>query len=228
MMAAAGILILYIDDDPALARLAQKTLGRAGYTVEIATDGPAGLARIAEGGVDAVVLDHTMPGQDGLATLGEIHKRADPPPVIYATGNEDSRVAVAALKIGGWLLVEESDGSSLRAVDQDHPFAEFFNRKTAEVYERAAHRSAANPYFGCRVRGLLEEAGLTDVANEGVTLIARGGELDARIRCMSNQALLQRGLLSQTECAELQNALSDPSFSYITVTVFAAWGKRAS
>jgi hypothetical protein len=135
---------------------------------------------------------------------------------------------VAALKIGGWLLVEESDGSSLRAVDQDHPFAEFFNRKTAQVYERAAHRSAANPYFGCRVRGLLEEAGLTDVANEGVALIARGGELDARIRCMSNQALLQRGLLSQTECAELQNALSDPSFSYITVTVFAAWGKHAS
>jgi two-component sensor histidine kinase/CheY-like chemotaxis protein len=100
MMAAAGILILYIDDDPGLCRLAQKTLGRAGYVVEVATDGPSGLVRIAEGGVDAVVLDHTMPGQDGLATLEQIRRQPDPPPVIYATGNEDSRVAVAALKIG--------------------------------------------------------------------------------------------------------------------------------
>jgi two-component sensor histidine kinase len=100
MMAAAGIRILYIDDDPGLARLAQRTLGRAGYVVEIATDGGSGLARIDQGGIDAVVLDHAMPGQDGLATLEEIRRRPDPPPVIYATGNQDSRVAVAALKIG--------------------------------------------------------------------------------------------------------------------------------
>jgi SAM-dependent methyltransferase len=135
---------------------------------------------------------------------------------------------VAALKIGGWLLVEEPDGSSLRAVDLQHPLAEFFNRKTREVYERVAHRSAANLYFGCQVRGLLEEAGLTDVGNEGVALIARGGEHDARRQCLGFQAFVERGLLSQAECAELQKVFSDPSFNYVTTTVFAAWGKRAS
>jgi SAM-dependent methyltransferase len=40
---------------------------------------------------------------------------------------------VAALRIGGWLLVEEADNSSLRAVDLKHPLAEFFNRKTREI-----------------------------------------------------------------------------------------------
>jgi hypothetical protein len=133
---------------------------------------------------------------------------------------------VAALRIGGWLLVEDVDFSSLRAVDVEHPFAEFFNRKNREILERVAHASATNSYFGCRVRGILEEAGLTDVGNEAVAHIVRGGELDGRLRCMTLQAGVERGLLSQAECAELESVYSDPSFSYITTTMFAAWGKR--
>jgi SAM-dependent methyltransferase len=136
------------------------------------------------------------------------------------------RRMVAALRIGGWLLVEAGDLSSIRAVDAKHPLAEFFNRKTREIFERVSHASAYNPYGGCQVRGLLEEAGLTDVGNEGVALIARGGELDGRRECMTLQAGVERGLLSQAECAELQKVYSDPSFSYITLTGFAAWGKR--
>jgi hypothetical protein len=90
-----------------------------------------------------------------------------------------------------------------------------------------AHSSATNLYFGGRVRGLLEEAGLTDVGNEGRTMIARRGELDARLWRISFQALMERGLLSQAEYVELESAYSDPSFSYVTLTAFAAWGKRA-
>ena len=44
-MSASRPRILYIDDDPDLCRLVQKKLERKGYVVEIATDGPSGLAR---------------------------------------------------------------------------------------------------------------------------------------------------------------------------------------
>ena len=135
---------------------------------------------------------------------------------------------LAALRIGGWLLVEEPDASSLRAVDEKHPLAEFFNRKPPEVFERLSHVSAHNVYIGRRTRGLLEEAGLTDIGNEGYTWIVHGGELDARTMCMTFQAGIERGLLSQAEYAELQKVFSDLSFSYVTLTHFAAWGKRAS
>lgn len=37
------------------------------------------------------------------------------------------RRMVAALRSGGWLLVEEGDLSSLRAVDASHPLAESFS-----------------------------------------------------------------------------------------------------
>jgi two-component sensor histidine kinase len=92
--------ILYIEDDPGLGQLVRRALQSRGYSVELATDGMAGLARIREGGVDLVALDHHMPGQTGLDILPLIREIPDAPPVIYVTGSEDSRVAVAALKAG--------------------------------------------------------------------------------------------------------------------------------
>lgn len=92
--------ILYIDDDAGLARLVQRSLAARGYAVEHAADGAAGLARLRQGGIDLVALDHYMPGQTGLDLLPEIRALPDAPPVVYVTGSEDSRVAVAALKAG--------------------------------------------------------------------------------------------------------------------------------
>src|SRR4029077_21080124 len=99
-MSAPRTRILYIDDDPGLCRLVQKHFERQGYVVEIATDGPSGVARIAESGIHVVALDHYMPNQDGLETLTSIRALAEPPPVIYVTAMQEGRVAVAALKAG--------------------------------------------------------------------------------------------------------------------------------
>lgn len=96
----AAVRVLYVDDDPGLARLVQRTLTARGFETELAADGEAGLARIAAGGIDCVALDHHMPGHTGLDILPRIRALPDPPPVVYVTGSEDSRVAVAALKAG--------------------------------------------------------------------------------------------------------------------------------
>ncbi|MGN6117865.1 MAG: response regulator transcription factor, partial [Nitrobacter sp.] len=64
--------LLYIDDDDALARLVQRGLTRSGFIVEHAATGEAGLARIAQGGIDVIGLDQYMPGLDGLETLERI------------------------------------------------------------------------------------------------------------------------------------------------------------
>ena len=99
-MTDAPLRLLYIDDDPGLARLVQKSLERRGFRVECVGDGASGLARLREGEFDAVALDHYMPGQDGLAVLAEINALSHPPPVVYVTGTQESAVAVAALKAG--------------------------------------------------------------------------------------------------------------------------------
>jgi SAM-dependent methyltransferase len=135
---------------------------------------------------------------------------------------------VAALRLGGWLVIEEPDLSSLRAIDVAHPRAEFFDRQHREIPDRIAQAKLINPYLGRRVRSLLVYAGLAEIDTEGVSRIVQGGEAEARLNCMTLQAFVERGILSQTEYADLQSAFLDPSFSFITRTIFAAWGKRAS
>jgi two-component sensor histidine kinase len=49
---------------------------------------------------DLIAIDHYMPGQDGLITLGQLRNLEAPPPVVYVTGSDESRIAVAALKEG--------------------------------------------------------------------------------------------------------------------------------
>jgi hypothetical protein len=71
-------------------------------------------------------------------------------------------------------------------------------------------------------------SGLTEIDNEGVSRIARGRETEASMLCMTLQALVERGILAAAAYSVLQQALLDPSFSFITLTTFAAWGKRAS
>lgn len=96
------IRLLYIDDDRGLSRLVEKELGRHGFAVACAPDGDAGLEILTAraGDFDVVALDHYMPGRDGLDVLPRIIALPNPPPVVYVTGAEEGRIAVAALRAG--------------------------------------------------------------------------------------------------------------------------------
>jgi two-component sensor histidine kinase len=124
-MASATALprILYIDDDEGLRRLVRRALERLGYSVESAGSGADGVARAAAEHFDLVAVDHYMPGMDGLATLQELMALPAPPPVIYVTGSEESRIAVAALKAGAIDYVVKTVGEDFfdllaSAIDQ--------------------------------------------------------------------------------------------------------------
>jgi two-component sensor histidine kinase len=92
--------ILYIDDDPGIARLVQRHLQRAGFQVTVAAGGQAGLELATRHAFDAIGLDHYMPGKDGLEVLDALGRLANRPPVIFVTGAEEPRIAVTALKNG--------------------------------------------------------------------------------------------------------------------------------
>jgi two-component sensor histidine kinase len=102
--------ILYIDDDEALRRLVDKLLHRRGYSIATAANGHEGVDRAAAERFDLIAVDHYMPGQDGLATLESLRRLPDCPPVVYVTGSEESRVAVAAMKAGAADYVVKSTG----------------------------------------------------------------------------------------------------------------------
>ena len=102
--------ILYIDDEDGLRRLVQKLLERRGHRVSTAASGREGVALVVAEQFDVVAVDHYMPDQDGLATLGALRALPNCPPVVYVTGSEESRVAVAAMKAGAADYVIKSTG----------------------------------------------------------------------------------------------------------------------
>ena len=95
-----GPRVLLIDDDEGLCRLATRALGRRGFGVTTASSGEAGIELASGSQFDVVAVDHYMPGLDGLATLERLRKLPDAPPVVYVTGSDEGRIAVAALKAG--------------------------------------------------------------------------------------------------------------------------------
>lgn len=143
-MGSAPIRLLYIDDDAGLRRLVQRALEREGFAVETAEDGECGLARVAEGGIDVVALDQIMPGLDGLATLARLRATASPPPVVFVTGTQDSRVAIAALKAGASdYVIKDISGEFIplltAAIESAHANARLLAAKeAAEAEVRAA------------------------------------------------------------------------------------------
>jgi two-component sensor histidine kinase len=107
---AAGTRILYIDDDAGIRRLVSRALERRGYHVTVADGGEAGVAAAAAERFDLVAVDHYMPGIDGLETLERLHALPVPPAVVYVSGSEETRVAVAALRAGAADYIVKTPG----------------------------------------------------------------------------------------------------------------------
>lgn len=173
--------ILYIDDDPGLGRLVQRGLQARGHSVELALNGEAGLARARAGGIDLIALDHHMPDQTGLDLLPALRALPEPPPIIYVTGSEDSRVAVAALKAGAvdyvWKdvqgqfreLLGEAVDTALRqeALRRDKERAEVAVREArdrAELLLREVNHRVANSLTLVAALARLQTNAVTDPA----------------------------------------------------------------
>jgi diguanylate cyclase (GGDEF)-like protein/PAS domain S-box-containing protein len=92
--------ILYMEDDPGLARLLQKSLQRRGYVIDTAADGEEGLAKLAATRYDLLLVDYDMPFFGGIDVIRTLVKRGDLLPIIMVTGQGNEEVAVEALKLG--------------------------------------------------------------------------------------------------------------------------------
>jgi two-component system, OmpR family, response regulator MprA len=92
--------ILVVEDTGAVRRAIVRVLEVQGYAVEGAGTGEDGLARLAAGGVDAVILDVNLPGIDGFAVCRELRARGDRTPVLMLTARDTVGDRVAGLDAG--------------------------------------------------------------------------------------------------------------------------------
>ena len=92
--------MLLIDDDNRLAELLVGYLAPQGVTLVHAPGGQAGLAQLAAGAFDAILLDVMMPGMDGLAVLRKVREAGHRVPVIMLTARGDEADRVVGLELG--------------------------------------------------------------------------------------------------------------------------------
>lgn len=134
--AQADLRLLFVDDDPILREFAAVHLASEHMRLETAADGAEGLAAIAAGKPDLVLLDLDMPNVDGFEVLRSL--RADPDtehlPVIVVTGREDTAAIDRAFDAGATSFI-----------------AKPINWRLLNYQVRYVHRTCANEAF------LLEE-----------------------------------------------------------------------
>ena len=91
--------VVVVEDEPTIAAAVAARLRADGHEVEVAADGPAGVALCRRVRPDLVVLDLMLPGLDGYEVCRQVQaERAVP--VLMLTARDDESDLVVGLRLG--------------------------------------------------------------------------------------------------------------------------------
>jgi 2-polyprenyl-3-methyl-5-hydroxy-6-metoxy-1,4-benzoquinol methylase len=135
----------------------------------------------------------------------------------------------AALRPGGWLLVEDSDLASFRRVSCPRP--DLFERAYSKFLD-VMSAAGFQPTLGIRLGDELRAVGLAAVQVKGLTgeWTAAGDHPVGKVYRMTFERLRERvtgqGLLTQEEVDQFLAEIQSPDFHAITGVHVAAWGRK--
>src|SRR6266508_3342991 len=92
--------ILLIEDEPGIAAVIRQGLVEAGYDVDVAEEGIAGLNMALRGEYALVVLDLMLPGMDGWQICQRLRARRNTVPILMLTARDAVDDRVRGLEMG--------------------------------------------------------------------------------------------------------------------------------
>lgn len=92
--------VLLVDDEPDILLMLRMSFEDEGHEVVTAANGEQALQLLAQGGIDAVVLDMMMPVVDGWGVLRGKLAAGDTTPVIVVSAKSDARDAEKVVELG--------------------------------------------------------------------------------------------------------------------------------
>jgi SAM-dependent methyltransferase len=139
------------------------------------------------------------------------------------------RTMAAAVRPGGWLLIEDADYVSLAAANPDHPRAARFDQTAGKLLPFFAASGTFDPFLGRRLPLLVTAAGLAETGSEAIACHRQGGSGEAELLRRSLERMspmaLSHGAAAQEELDAVSAATADPSFSFLDALSVAAWGR---
>jgi len=91
--------VLIVDDDREIRRLVSRFLSENGLRVTAVADAPDADRAIAAGGIDIVVLDLMLPGEDGLSFARRL-RQTSAVPILMLTARGEDTDRIVGLEIG--------------------------------------------------------------------------------------------------------------------------------
>jgi two-component system OmpR family response regulator len=92
---------LIIEDDLTIADFVARGLREAGFAVDHASDGEAGLGLAVDGAYDVAIIDLMLPGLDGLSLIRQMRQRQVTTPVVILSAKHTVDDRVTGLEAGG-------------------------------------------------------------------------------------------------------------------------------
>ncbi|HEU0074983.1 MAG TPA: methyltransferase domain-containing protein [Dehalococcoidia bacterium] len=136
----------------------------------------------------------------------------------------------AALKPGGWLLIEEFDHSTFLPDTGCDPEDVGVWQAWLTAFGTLAQERGLDLTYGSRLFGLLDRLGLDEVAAEGYTVSERGGSEDRGLLFLSvlklRDALVASGRIDEITFDRLLALLQDRSFVWTSQLMVSARGQR--
>jgi two-component system OmpR family response regulator len=92
---------LLVEDDDTIAEFVARGLREAGFAVDRAADGAAGLEAALEQAYDVAVIDVMLPKRDGLSVIEELRRQGVTTPVLILSARRSVDDRVRGLQAGG-------------------------------------------------------------------------------------------------------------------------------
>lgn len=93
--------VLYVEDEPFLARIVKESLESRDFAVHLVNDGKAAVNVFEEVKPDICVLDVMLPHRDGFTLAGDIRQRNPNIPIIFLTAKNQTEDVIKGFESGG-------------------------------------------------------------------------------------------------------------------------------
>jgi heavy metal response regulator len=90
-----------VEDDATIAEFVARGLREAGFAVDCASDGEAGLSAASRQPYDVAIVDLMLPRRDGLSLIEELRRRGVATPVLILSARRSVDDRVRGLQTGG-------------------------------------------------------------------------------------------------------------------------------
>jgi two-component system, NtrC family, response regulator AtoC len=99
--------ILIVDDEPQVAEVLARSLSRQGHHATVAHSGPEALERIDTHELDAMFLDVSMPGMNGLDVMAEVKRKKPSLAVVVITGHATAEEVERVKQLGAVDVIQK-------------------------------------------------------------------------------------------------------------------------